>query len=161
MRWALLIRATGYPLKTRDSTEIIFISWFVNCLVPAKLGDIYRAYLLQAERRRVAQPDVRDRRSSSGSWTCSRSSCSAWPPASSSFRGRLPTDVQIVFAIGVAVIVILAVLLLTLRNFGRRLLDPPADPRAGPSSCTTGSRKASSRAVGVRQVPILAVPDRR
>ena len=46
-RWALLIRATGYPLKTKDSTEIIFLSWFVNCLVPAKLGDIYRAYLLK------------------------------------------------------------------------------------------------------------------
>ena len=27
--------------------EIIFVSWFVNCLVPAKLGDVYRAYLLK------------------------------------------------------------------------------------------------------------------
>ena len=27
--------------------EIIFLSWFVNCLVPAKLGDVYRAYLLK------------------------------------------------------------------------------------------------------------------
>jgi uncharacterized protein (TIRG00374 family) len=26
-------------------TEIIYISWFVNCVVPAKLGDLYRAYL--------------------------------------------------------------------------------------------------------------------
>lgn len=26
-------------------SEIIYISWFVNCVVPAKLGDLYRAYL--------------------------------------------------------------------------------------------------------------------
>ena len=29
------------------ATEILFVSWFVNCLVPAKLGDLYRAYLLK------------------------------------------------------------------------------------------------------------------
>ena len=46
-RWALLIRGTGYPLKVKDSTEIILISWLVNCVVPAKLGDVYRAYLLR------------------------------------------------------------------------------------------------------------------
>ena len=39
--------ATGFRLGVRDSTEIIFISWLVNCLVPAKLGDVYRAYLLK------------------------------------------------------------------------------------------------------------------
>ncbi len=26
-------------------TQIVYISWFVNCVVPAKLGDLYRAYL--------------------------------------------------------------------------------------------------------------------
>src|SRR4029078_7044217 len=31
----------------RDSVEILYISWFVNCVVPAKLGDVYRAYLLK------------------------------------------------------------------------------------------------------------------
>ena len=35
------------PLRLRDATEIIFLSWLVNCLVPAKLGDLYRAYLLK------------------------------------------------------------------------------------------------------------------
>jgi uncharacterized protein (TIRG00374 family) len=28
-------------------SEIIFLSWFANCIVPAKLGDAYRAYLLK------------------------------------------------------------------------------------------------------------------
>ena len=46
-RWALLLRGAGTEIRVRDSTEIIFISWLVNCLVPAKLGDVYRAYLLR------------------------------------------------------------------------------------------------------------------
>ena len=41
-RWTLLLRGAGYRVPVRDSTEIIFISWLVNCLVPAKLGDVYR-----------------------------------------------------------------------------------------------------------------------
>jgi len=32
-------------MSIRGLTEIIYISWFVNCVVPAKLGDLYRAYL--------------------------------------------------------------------------------------------------------------------
>ena len=47
LRWAFLVRQSGFPLKVRDSMEIIFLSWLVNCLVPAKLGDVYRAYLLK------------------------------------------------------------------------------------------------------------------
>jgi len=47
LRWALLLRGSGYRLGVRDATEIIFLSWLVNCLVPAKLGDLYRAYLLK------------------------------------------------------------------------------------------------------------------
>ncbi len=30
-----------------DLTEIIYLSWFANCIVPAKLGDLYRGYLLK------------------------------------------------------------------------------------------------------------------
>jgi glycosyltransferase 2 family protein len=32
-------------MTIRGLSEIIYISWFVNCVVPAKLGDLYRAYL--------------------------------------------------------------------------------------------------------------------
>lgn len=32
-------------MSVRGLTEILYISWFVNCVVPAKLGDLYRAYL--------------------------------------------------------------------------------------------------------------------
>ncbi|MCJ7711137.1 MAG: flippase-like domain-containing protein, partial [Chloroflexi bacterium] len=47
LRWAMLLRATGFRISVRDSTEILFLSWLVNCLVPAKLGDLYRSYLLR------------------------------------------------------------------------------------------------------------------
>ncbi len=33
------------PLK--DLLEILYLSWFANCVIPAKLGDVYRAYLVK------------------------------------------------------------------------------------------------------------------
>ncbi len=53
LRWRILLE-NAYRESHANSvadmhlsglTEIIFISWFVNCVVPAKLGDLYRAYL--------------------------------------------------------------------------------------------------------------------
>ncbi len=121
LRWAVLIRGTGYPLRLRDATEIIFISWLVNCLVPAKLGDLYRAYLLKINSTvslsrtfgTVFIERVLDLFAivvfglGSGYW---------------SFRGSLPDQVQIVFLIGVIVVILLAAGLLTMRNFGRRVI---------------------------------------
>ena len=43
----------GTRVRYGDATEILFLSWFVNCLVPAKLGDLYRAYLLRGNLRRL------------------------------------------------------------------------------------------------------------
>lgn len=34
-------------MSVRGLSEILYISWFVNCVVPAKLGDLYRAYLVK------------------------------------------------------------------------------------------------------------------
>jgi uncharacterized membrane protein YbhN (UPF0104 family) len=54
MRWRLLLRNAGisaeegYPVPgARGLSEIYVLSWFVNCVVPAKLGDAYRGYLLK------------------------------------------------------------------------------------------------------------------
>jgi uncharacterized protein (TIRG00374 family) len=54
-RWKVLLEnaysgTSGESQRVQDMTirglsEIIYISWFVNCVVPAKLGDLYRAYL--------------------------------------------------------------------------------------------------------------------
>jgi uncharacterized protein (TIRG00374 family) len=153
LRWAVLIRATGYPLKTRDSTEIIFISWLVNCLVPAKLGDIYRAYLLRLN----------------AAVSLSRTFGTVFierildlfaivvlglAAGFVSFRGRLPGDVQVVFAVGVVLVIILAFLLLTLRNFGRRLLTRLPIPERVIEFYDRFEEGVFS-AIGLRQVPIL------
>ncbi len=56
LRWRLLLENVGF---TRENdvhlpkfwklVEIIYISFFANAVVPAKLGDLYRAYLLRQE----------------------------------------------------------------------------------------------------------------
>ena len=47
LRWQKLLKNAGFKEKWRNLTEILFISWFANCIVPAKLGDLYRGYLLK------------------------------------------------------------------------------------------------------------------
>lgn len=51
LRWRLLLRNSGLPPEqlpsVRDLAEIIYLSWFVNSIVPAKLGDLYRGWLLR------------------------------------------------------------------------------------------------------------------
>lgn len=44
-RWAILLEEAGVRLHNREATGILFVSWFVNVIAPAKLGDVYRAYL--------------------------------------------------------------------------------------------------------------------
>ena len=46
-RWARLLRESGLQLRGRDLLEILMLGWFVNCLAPAKLGDLYRSYLVK------------------------------------------------------------------------------------------------------------------
>jgi len=46
-RWARLLREGGAAIRGRDLLEILMLGWFVNCLVPAKLGDLYRSYLVR------------------------------------------------------------------------------------------------------------------
>src|SRR5207247_10525760 len=46
-RWARLLREGGLKVRGRDLLEILMLGWFVNCLAPAKLGDLYRSYLVK------------------------------------------------------------------------------------------------------------------
>ena len=118
---SILVRQTGFPLNIRDSTEMLFLSWLVNCLVPAKLGDVYRAWLLKIN----------------STVSLSRTFGTVFierildlfaivtlglAAGFVSFRKGLPGEVQLVFAIGVVFVLLLAAGLLTMRNFGRRIL---------------------------------------
>jgi glycosyltransferase 2 family protein len=56
LRWRMLLKNVGYTNENgthlpgfRKLLEILYISWFANVIVPAKLGDLYRAYLLRKE----------------------------------------------------------------------------------------------------------------
>ena len=122
LRWAILVRGTGYPLRVRDSTEIIFISWTVNCLVPAKLGDIYRAYLLKLNSpvslSRTFGTVFIERVLDLFAIVVLGLAAGYW-----SFRSGLPTEIQILFAVGVIIVIVLAAALLTMRNFGRRVIE--------------------------------------
>lgn len=45
LRWELLLDNAGDSHRARDLSPILVTSFFVNCVVPAKMGDVYRAYL--------------------------------------------------------------------------------------------------------------------
>lgn len=56
MRWGWMLEAAkvddapGATIPGKvQLTEILLLSWFVNCLVPARLGDAYRSYVLKRE----------------------------------------------------------------------------------------------------------------
>jgi uncharacterized protein (TIRG00374 family) len=120
-RWVLLLRGAGTRIRTVDGTHILFLSWTVNCLVPAKLGDVYRAYLLKENapvslsktfgtvfiERILDLFVIAILGLAAGFW---------------SFRNGLPPSMQFVVALGVGVVIVLAIGLLTMRSFGRRIL---------------------------------------
>ena len=120
-RWSILLRGIGVRIRVRDSTEIIFVSWLVNSVVPAKLGDVYRAWLLK-----INYPVSLS--ATFGTIFIERVfdlvaivvlglGAAFW-----SFRDDLPDSVRIIMGIGVLVVIVLALALFTLRNFGRRLV---------------------------------------
>ena len=121
LRWQMLLKSTGQPITVKDSTEILYLSWLVNCLVPAKLGDVYRAWLLkinsQASLSRTFGTVFIERILDLFVIAVLGLLAGFW-----SFRSGLPPEIQFVGALGVATVVILAGLLLTLRNFGRRII---------------------------------------
>lgn len=64
-RWRILLENVGFTEengihlpKFWKLTEIVYISFFANSIVPAKLGDLYRAYLLRQEIRVSASRGV-------------------------------------------------------------------------------------------------------
>jgi uncharacterized protein (TIRG00374 family) len=123
-RWTRLLKGAGYNIKVKDGTEILFLSWLVNCIVPAKLGDLYRAYLLKLNSPVSATRTL-------GTVFMERILdlivIAALGLLAGYWRWRgsletLPRTVQLIFAMGVVVIVLLIVALVAMRNFGRKLM---------------------------------------
>jgi uncharacterized protein (TIRG00374 family) len=154
-RWAFLLRGTGFKLGVKDSTEILYLSWFVNCVVPAKLGDIYRAYLLKmnsaASLSRTFGTVFIERICDLFTIAILGLAAGYW-----SFRSGLPEGIKAVFIIGIVVVVGLALGMFTLRNFGRRILIRLPLP-ARFVELYDRFEEGVFGAVGVRQLPALAI----
>ncbi|MEE9555396.1 MAG: lysylphosphatidylglycerol synthase transmembrane domain-containing protein [candidate division Zixibacteria bacterium] len=46
-RWGKLLKPAGHTIGYGPLSRYYFLSWFANALLPARIGDIYRAYLLK------------------------------------------------------------------------------------------------------------------
>jgi uncharacterized protein (TIRG00374 family) len=119
-RWAFILGKVGTKVHLAAATEILFLSWFVNCLVPAKLGDLYRAYLLKANYGGSASRTV-------GTIFIERIAdiiviaglalaAGYW-----SFRGRQRPEVDALFIAGLVLAILLVLFVVALRYFGHQL----------------------------------------
>lgn len=150
-RWRYVLSRSGVGVSLRDATEILYLSWFVNCLVPAKLGDLYRAYLLRGNFgasisrtlgtifiERVADVIViAGLALAAGFW---------------SFRGRSRPEIDALFIVGFALAVGLVVLVVVLRLLGAHL------SRLLPGRLATlwdRFHEGSTGALDARSVPVI------
>ena len=154
-RWSLLLRESGFELRTRHSVEILYISWFVNCVVPAKLGDVYRAYLLKmnspASLSRTFGTVFIERILDIFAIAILGLAAGFW-----SFRTGLSNVVEILFIVGIIVVIVAAIGLFTMRNFGRRILTRLPLPHRF-LELYDKFEEGVFGAVGLRHLPRLAI----
>ena len=119
-RWRYVLSRVGTPVGYRDATEILFLSWFVSCVVPAKLGDLYRAYLLKGTMGASASRTV-------GTIFIERIAdivvifALALAAGYWSFRGRSRPEVDLIFLIGFGLALALVLFVIALRFWGARV----------------------------------------
>ena len=119
-RWRYVLARSGMPIRLRDATEILFLSWFVNCVVPAKLGDIYRAFLLRgnfgASISRTVGTVFIERVADIIVIASLALAAGFW-----SFRGRSRPEIDLIFTIGFAVAIGLVLIIIGFRVFGGQI----------------------------------------
>jgi uncharacterized protein (TIRG00374 family) len=120
LRWRFILGRVGTQIGRRDATEILFLSWFVNCLVPAKLGDLYRAYLLKGNYggsiSRTVGTIFIERIADIVVIFALALAAGFW-----SFRGRSRPEIDALFLAGFVVAAILVLLVIGLNYFGGHL----------------------------------------
>ena len=120
LRWTLILRRVGTTVPYPAAMEILFLSWFVNCVVPAKLGDLYRAYLLRgnfaASISRTVGTIFIERVTDIVVIFGLALAAGYW-----SFRGRNRPEVDLLFLAGFVVALVLVLAVVGLRYQGRRL----------------------------------------
>ena len=153
-RWSRLLKETGFGIPVKDASEILYLSWFVNCVVPAKLGDVYRAYLLK-----MNSPASLSR--TFGTVFIERIldifaiAILGLAAGYYSFRVDMPPAIRVVFVVGIVTVLALGFGLFTMRNFGRRILTRlPFPPRI--LVLYERFEEGVFGAVGLRHLPLLA-----
>jgi uncharacterized membrane protein YbhN (UPF0104 family) len=128
LRWRKLLRNVGFlpgegvklP-SLAGITEIMLLSWFANCIVPAKLGDAYRAYLL----KRGADVSFSK---TFGTILAERIIDTLLLFAllalstSLAFGNALPAEIQTILLTGLGLVAIVLLGLLSMRNLGKYIL---------------------------------------
>ena len=152
-RWRWILERVGTRVGFRDATEILFLSWFVNCVVPAKLGDLYRAYLLKGNYGASASRTV-------GTIFIERIAdivvifglalaAGYW-----SFRGRSRPEVDLIFLIGFVLAFALVLFVVALRFWGHRLARFLPDRLA---DLWERFHEGSTGALTLRSLPVIGV----
>jgi uncharacterized protein (TIRG00374 family) len=152
-RWRFVLARSGMNIRFRDATEILYLSWFVNCLVPAKLGDLYRAYLLRgnfgASISRTVGTVFIERVADIIIIATLALSAGFW-----SFRGRQRPDIDALFIVGFVVAIGFVLMLVVLRvwgaNIGRFL-------PARVAELWDRFHEGSTGALGMRSIPVILV----
>ncbi len=154
-RWKRLLQETGFIIGLRDSVEILYISWFVNCVVPAKLGDVYRAYLLKmnsdASLSRTFGTVFIERILDIFAIAILGLAAGIW-----SFRDGMPPAIRLVLIVGIVVVVVAAIGLFTMRNFGRRILTRLPLPQRI-LELYERFEEGVFGAIGLKHLPVLAI----
>jgi glycosyltransferase 2 family protein len=123
IRWRLMLENAGFKRADLPSiaglAAIIYLSWFANSVVPAKLGDVYRAYLL-----RERSPGRVSFSRAGGTIVAERLLDLAillillGITGLLSFRGTIPGPILPVLEIGFATVIVAGCGVLGLRQFG-------------------------------------------
>jgi len=150
-RWRYVLARSGMQIRFRDALEILYLSWFVNCLVPAKLGDLYRAYLLRgnygASISRTVGTVFVERVADIIIIAVLALSAGFW-----SFRGRQRPDIDALFIVGFVVAIAFVLLLIGLRMYGARI-GRWLPSRIG--ALWDRFHEGSTGALGARSVPVI------
>ncbi len=118
LRWKRLMENMGARAATGKIFEILLISWFVNCVVPAKLGDLYRGYLVK---KTVGEPTSKVMGTVFMERVIDILFVVILVGASAVliFKKGIPTDISSSILMGLALILLLTVVLLVMRTHGR------------------------------------------
>ena len=155
LRWRMILSASSFTISRRAATEILTLSFWVNCVLPAKMGDVYRGWLLKhngATSLGNAVGTVIAERLVDLATVALLGAASTFV----AFGGKLPPTALVLTAVALGVAVATTLLLLVARGFAAALIYALPIPDALKSGFTNAA--ASLRAGSGGRVIRTALP---